>query len=152
MIPAKKIWLPGKGEVDPLVWKVNLAVKEYDERLSVGRNEESGEWCVFIKMPPGGDWPELFPVLGLGPQEPTDPEEVLRRIYKADTVRHGTKILNELNRGNDRRMKEKYDDPADEAAMLMAEVMDYAHRRTGTAPYSRVHMNGRTRRGYGEYW
>lgn len=150
------IWLPGsKGVTDLAVWRVDQAVREYDERLTVGRNEDNGQWCVYMKMPPGGDWPELYPVLGLT-TPPHDPRqlsaiEVVNRLYNADTLRHGKQILHDLEAGQEAyRANERA--ASLELAGVAAEVFDFAHRRSGTHPEKRVLMSGRSRRGYGESW
>ena len=148
--PHPKIWLPRMGEVDVRVWKVNQAVKEYDERLSVGRNEETGDWCVYIKMPPGS-YVELYPVHGLGPEMPTDPQPILEHLWKIDAARHGTQLLRDLEKGQEKWRAEQIRKQL-EPNIILADVMEFAMRRFGQTPYTKVFVNGATRKGYGEYY
>src|SRR5690348_6157740 len=91
-----KLWIPtARGEIDVRAWRVNLALKEYDERLTLAQNQDTGDWCVYMKMKPGSEM-EYFPVFGLGPEMPTDPQPVMERVYKGDLVRQGEKLLREV--------------------------------------------------------
>lgn len=95
------IYLPGRGVVDLEANRVDRAVHEYDERLSFARNEETGDYCIFIKMERGWDGPDAgLPVLGFGKQIP-HPEDALKRLYQADSLRRGNEILDDINRTND---------------------------------------------------
>lgn len=150
------MWLPGsRGVTDLAVWRVQEAVNRYDARLHVGRNEDNGQWCVFIRTRPGGDWPELYPVLGLTepPHDPRtlDPRDVLNRIWNADTLRRGQEMIDWLEKTQE-EYRAKEAKASLEVAEIGAEVMEFAHRLSGTHPETRVYMNGRRRRGYGESW
>lgn len=95
------IYLPGRGVVDLAANRVDRAVNEYDERLSFARNEQTGDWCVFIKMERGWDGPDAgLPVIGFGREIP-HPEDALKRLHNADSVRRGSEILDSINRHNE---------------------------------------------------
>lgn len=121
------LWLPtAAGMVDSRIWRLSEAAREYDDRLMVGRNEDNGTWSVYILR--GRDKP--YPVLHLGfhVEDLPSPEELKRRLYAADTSRHGTKILEELNRHND-ELKLGRELRAQEADAILAEAQVWAHRR-----------------------
>ncbi len=123
------IWLPtSSGMVDLRVWRLNEAAKEYDPRLMVGRNEQNGYWTVYVST---GPLTPPFPVLALSRDESElpDPEGLKRKLYQMDTVRHGSKMLDAMNRHNDDILKEKYRDPADEATDEMADAFAWGLSR-----------------------
>lgn len=99
-----QIYLPGLGMVDPAVKRAHDAANEYDERLSF-KQHENGQWAVFIAMPRGSDPPEL-PVLGFGYEIP-HPDEIKKRLYESDSVRHGNTLLDMMNRRNAELLKEQ---------------------------------------------
>jgi hypothetical protein len=138
MEPQHPIWIPGSlGVVDVSTWRLSQKIKEYDERLVLARNEDNGQWCVFIRMPRGGDWPELMPILGLT-QPPhdardLDDQEVMHRIWNADTARHGTKILDDIVNTN-ADIRTGYEAKTNEAAAQVAEVAASVLQRAGKAP------------------
>lgn len=140
LAPQHPIWIPGSlGVVDVQTWRVAQKVREYDERLVLARNEDNGQWCIFMRMPRGGDWPELLPVLGLTepPHDPRslDPQEVVHRIHNADTLRQGSKILDDIVRTN-QAIRDRTDDVNRERSAQVAEVAASAMMRAGTAPVS----------------
>lgn len=100
-----QIYLPGHGMVDLSVKRAHDAAVEYDERLSFKLHEESQQYAVYISMPHGSDPPEL-PVLGFGYEVP-HPDEVKRRLYEADSLRHGDELRRDMNRRNAERLKEQ---------------------------------------------
>lgn len=122
------IWLPtARGMVDSRVWRLSQAAREYDERLSVGRNEKNGNWTVYIARERGKD---PYPVMNLGPHVemlPT-PDELKVKLFNGDTVRHGTKILEDIDRNND-AIQDEYARKADEGIEALAEAQVWAHRR-----------------------
>lgn len=131
------IWLPGsRGVVDSRVWRLNEAAKEYDPRLMVGRNEENGAWAVFIER----ERPqEPFPVLHLGFDEAElpEPEALKRRLYEADAVRHGSRILEKMNADNERR-KQPFRDAADDATWNAAEALEWGFRQLASDKHRSV--------------
>lgn len=123
------IYLPGVGMVDTAVMRVHRAVNEYDERLSFRRNEDTGDWCVYIAMPHGQ---EPIPVLGFGTEVP-HPEDAVKRVYAADTVRHGEAILDRINRDNE-AIREEARYRASEASGDTAERIEKLMRAHGESP------------------
>ena len=123
------IWIPGKGEYDVRVFRVDRAVKEYNERLMFGRNEETGDWCVFIKAPAPQ---EPIAVLGFGNDIP-EPDAVIKRLYQADTLRHGDKILNTIVREQEDYRK-MLDYNANQATEDSVERVEHMMRMRGDSP------------------
>jgi hypothetical protein len=131
-----KIWIPGRGDYDMRAWKVDRVVREYNDRLMFGRNEDTGDWCVFIEVP-RPDPP--VPVLGFGTEIP-EPEEALKRLYKADTARHGMKIYDEIVKSQE-EYKERYRKASDEASEETSEVLEHFLRKRGKSPVVKVFMS-----------
>lgn len=138
---VKRIYLPGRGAYDIAAMQVLRAVQAYDERLSFGRNEDNGDWVVFVKMPRGSKR-ELVPVLGFGNKEMPTPEEVLRRVEQADTRRYSQELLDAVTTEN-RKRQESTSQLAEDTASEMAEIMDYLLRATGTHPLPRIFVPGK---------
>lgn len=122
------IYLPGRGSVDIAALAVDRAIKQYDERLFFGRNDETGDWCAFIQAPHGHP-----PVPVFGWQEIPHPEDAVKRLYEADTVRHGSSILDRINRDNEAIRKEKRW-ASSEATGDTAERIEHALRKAGRSP------------------
>lgn len=127
---SARIWLPGQGMTDLQERRVDTVVQEYDEDLRFGRNEETGQYCVFL-MRRGSD---PRPVLGFN--KIPHPEDVLKALYQTDAKRRGLEILDEMNRENDERNKDK-EYAADQAAGQAAEGFEWLMRDQGQTPYSR---------------
>lgn len=97
------LFVPHKGGFyDVEEYKIQKAVQEYDERLTLALNENTGDWCIYYRR---SREDPFFPVLGLGNTLP-DKDAVLRRIYNADTVRHGQKMLEQINKKNDKLQRQ----------------------------------------------
>src|SRR5690348_15009669 len=113
--------------VDVRVWRLNIAAGEYDPRLMVGRNEANGAWTVFVKT---GPTTPPHPVLHLGwdVSELPHPDDLKKRLYQMDTLRHGEKILERMNRRNE-EIKREQRRASDEAIELAAEAMAWGHSR-----------------------
>lgn len=127
------IYIPSRGMVDLRVWKLSEAASQYDERLSVGRNEADGNWCVFIRTAKGTFPPlDLYPVLFLAGNEEAlaqiTPEELHRRLWAADTQRHGNDVLRMVNKWND-ELEAEQQKKVDEAEYILAEGQEWANRR-----------------------
>lgn len=136
-----EIYVPGRGLVDTAALSVAKAVKEYDERLEFAKNMETGQWCIFIKMPSNFEGvaingSQYLPLIGF--DEVPHPEDALKKLYKADSMRHGEKIIDDMNRRNKELHKELYERPADDASGQMAEGLEWAHRKLGMHPNPRV--------------
>lgn len=136
--PATKLYIPGMGEVNLEEYRVHRAVQEYDERLMFGRNEDTGDWCVFVKMPHGEN---PIAVLGFGTELPT-PEEAVRRADAANTRKYGQQIREQMEAHNDKLRAEK-EKASEELAEIGAEIMEYAYRKAGAHPAPRVFMPGK---------
>lgn len=137
--PATKIWLPGSGLSDIRMAYLDSAVQEYDPNLRFGRNEDTGDYCVFVikrGQPP-------FPVLGF--QEIPEKDTIFRRLYETDSLRHGKKMLDQMNADNERIWATQEANAAEGDAMA-AEAFDWAYRQQGKAPYSKVLLNGNGRK------
>lgn len=136
------IWLPGQGMVDLSVTRVDKAVQEYDERLRFGRNEATGQYCIFRRMDHGDPLAKYQTAIGpvlpiLAFDKVPHPEDALKRLYQTDAMRRGNEILDEINKGNE-AIEAAGEAKAQEADGIAAEVMDFAHRLTGTAPHLKV--------------
>lgn len=123
------IWIPGKGEYDIRAYRVDKAVREYSDRLSFEKNSDTGDWCVFIRMPS----PERpVALMGFADQIP-EPEVVVKRLYETDSLRHGEKILRDVIKSQeDFKAHKRY--LADEATGESAEVLEHFLRKKGKSP------------------
>lgn len=128
---SSTIYVPGRGRVNLSAMKVDEAVREYDYRLSFKLNNETNQWCIYISQPHGHD--EL-PILGF--QGIPHPDDALKRLYHADALRHGEKILDDIDRHN-KAISEELDYKAREAVEYTAEVAESALHREGKTPYHR---------------
>lgn len=131
---ASSIWLPGRGTVDIQAIRVDRAVQEYDENLRFGRNEETGQWCVFL-LRRGFD---PLPVLGF--QDIPHPDDAVKRLWRADAQRRGEEILDELNRHNkDLEIAENAQTTreAEDAAELAAEHAERLLRQLGKTRWAK---------------
>lgn len=133
------VWIPTtKGAISAKLYRLSERLREYDYRLSLGWNNDQGEWCIFYcvsRMEP------YLPVFGLGKEDeiPDDPDLVLQRVEKADALKLGTQILEEMRYKND-AAKEHLRRKADEGAWLVVEALEHYCRRTGQHPSPRVFM------------
>lgn len=114
---------------DYRAYKVDRAVKEHDDRLMFGRNEETGDWCIFIRMP--GDRAP-FPVIGFQQNIP-EPHEAIRKLNEGDTRKHGDRMLLEARKADEQRRKE-LEYVSDQAAAESAEVVEFMMRKHGKSP------------------
>jgi hypothetical protein len=121
------LWLPnGK---DYRAYKVDQAVREHDDRLMFARNEETGDWCIFIRMP--GDRPP-FPVIGFQNTIP-EPHEAITKLNAGDTRKHGDRLLMEARRADEQRRK-ALEYVSDQAASDAAERTEHMMRQRGASP------------------
>lgn len=121
----QKLWIPGAGEVDMRIVGCQRVCREYDERLVLAKHELTGDWVVFIKI----DRSNMYPVIGIGP-ELIEPEELSQRLWKADTRRHGEKILHQINEHNEKIRSESRRRALD-ADEAMAEGLEWGFRQEG---------------------
>lgn len=121
------LWLP--NTVNYAAYKVDYAVRQYDDRLMFARNMDNGDWCIFVRMP--GDAPP-YPVLGFQDSIP-EPNEALDRLKAADTMRHGDKIYKDMIASQEKyRADLKYN--ADQAIADSAERTEHMMRQRGVSP------------------
>lgn len=122
----QKLWIPSEGEVDVRVRAAQRVVREEDERLVLARHEITGDWVVFITL----EDRNLFPVVGIGPELPSNAEDLRALLHKYDTKRHGEKFLRDINAHNERIRKESRDRALD-ADGQVAEALEWGFRREG---------------------
>lgn len=128
-------WVPSSHE-DKQAHLVNKAVREYDPDLSFGRNEQTGQWCIFLKhgtnlITSEGD----LPILGFS--DIPHPEDAVKRLYQSDARRRGREIVDSIQRHNEALQKEA-DYRAKEASDATAEAFEWGFREMGAAPVSKV--------------
>lgn len=134
------LWVPGLGDV-PLHLRASMkAVEEYDADLQLARNEETGDWCIFIER--RGQAP--FPVFNLGAELPS-PDGIKQKLYNADVRRHGHRILEQVDRNNAQRLAEMRA-VTDEAAGDAAETIEFAMRKLHATSHKKVVMNERVKK------
>lgn len=127
-----RLYVPGRGMVDVSAYRVDKAVKEYDERLLFARNTDTGQWCVYIQ--PERD-AEPLPILGFN--EVPHPTDALKELYKRDAWRRGNEILDKVNRRN-AEIKQQYEDAASEGSAIAAEAFEWGFRKMGAAPTAKI--------------
>lgn len=104
------------------VKQVNDACYEYDSRLYFAFNETDNQYCIFIKMPHG-----TAPRPLLGFDEIPHPEDAIKRLYKADTLRFGEEIYDKLLRNNE-AIKKASEDKASDGTGDAAERIEHELR------------------------
>jgi len=132
-----KLFIPGYGDVNTDAWRVDQAVKEYDSRLMFGRNEENGDWCIFIEMPRPND---PYPILGFQDRVP-DPVEAIDRLKAADTMRHGDRIYKDVVKSQE-QYRAGLKNNADEAIGDSAERVEHMMRQRGASPIIKSFSKG----------
>lgn len=124
-----KIYIPGRGSVDSDVYKVDAAVRQYNERLSFKLNEDTQEYCIFMRMP--RPEPDL-PILGFGRSVP-HPDAACKKLWESDTMIHGDKILKDILKSQDEYKKMlRYN--SDQASADSAERVEHLMRMNGDSP------------------
>ena len=118
---------------DVSILRNNRRVKEYDERLRFGYHEAKGDYAVFMMMPHGES---ARPILGFGKSIPPE-DELMERLIKSDTRRHGEFMRDDINAHNARQKKEEARLAA-ETAHSAAERVEVWHRQYGSHPSPRV--------------
>ena len=124
-----RLFIPGQGMVDTRVYRVDAAVKAYDSRLMFGQHPETGDYCVFVELPRPN---EPYPVIGFGSEVP-DPDKVVERLQRADTMRNGDAIYREVVRSQESYRKD-LEYKTDQAGEESAEVIEHFMRREGKSP------------------
>jgi len=124
-----KIWIPGRGDYDTRAYRVDKAVREYNERLFFDKNMETGDWCVFVRMPS----PEPpVAVHGFGNEIP-EPDVVIKKVWESDSARHGDRIFEEFMKSQEKFIAHKRY-IADEATGDSAEHIEHLMRQHGKSP------------------
>lgn len=124
-----RLFIPGQGMVDTRVYRVDAAVKAYDSRLMFGQHPETGDYCVFVELPRPN---EPYPVIGFG-QEVPDPDKVVERLQRADTMRNGDAIYRDVVKSQEAYRK-GLEYQTDQAGEESAEVIEHFMRREGKSP------------------
>lgn len=127
------IWLPGRGDTSLGELAVDKAVQEYDPLLRFGRNNDNGQWCIFLIK--RGEAP--LPVLGF--DRVPHPDDALRRLYQSDALRRGNEILDEVIADRERH-DAALELAAKEADAQLAEAGEWALREQGKTPHKRVYI------------
>jgi len=138
--PNEKIWVP-EGFSHRQAGAVRKAVKEYDANLDFGKNERTGQWCIFLRQGTSAATSENdLPILGFN--DIPHPDDALRRLYQSDALRTGHEIQQKMERHNASLQREK-DEAAEQASAETAEAFDWGFRQQGKAPYSKIFIPGR---------
>lgn len=136
----QNIWVPesfGHREAT----QVRRAVKEYDPNLDFGKNELTGQWCIFLKRGTSVASQEVdLPVLGFSTIP--HPDDALRRLRDSDALKTGNEILDKIVKNN-QDIEDRQEVAAQEATEAAAEGFDWGFRQMGKAPYSKIFVPGR---------
>lgn len=124
-----RLFIPGQGMMDTRAYMVDAAVKQHDERLMFSQNPDTGDWCVFIKLPRPAD---PYPVFGFGREIP-EASVVLDRLKRADTMRNGDAIYKDMIRSQEAYRK-GLEYKTDQAGEESVEVIEHMMRKEGKSP------------------
>ena len=127
------IWLP-QSFFDKDCEAVNRALQAYDARVHFGLNQATGDWCAFYEMPRGSN-PQHIPILGFGKRIPS-PDEAVRRLHRADTVKHGMRIFTDMEKHNRQLRKEREARVSEQTAIAVEGLESFLHAQ-GATPYHR---------------
>lgn len=125
-------FVTGRGLVDSEVLGVERVVEQYDERLYFDLNDETRQWCIYLKTPPSE--PDI-PVIGF--ERKPHPDDALKAMVQADALRQGEEILDGMRKRNwdkDEPLRAKADDAAGQAA----EALEWGYRKMGKHPVARI--------------
>ncbi len=140
--PSESIWIPGVGELRFDELQTARAVEEYDSELTLGQDNASGQWAVFLPREDG----TLFPVLGLGHELPS-PDQVKIHLHRHDVRRNGRAILAEMEE-HGRRADAAFEAKVDEATEAVAEAIISNMNAQGTNPFPSVKIGGKYKPGH----
>ena len=131
-----KIFIPGQGSVDSSVYRVHCIVNDYDSNLSFKLNDETNDYCVYMRMP----YPEdPIPILGVGPSVP-HPDYIIKRLRETDVRIHGDKLFDMIvKEQNAARDHKRY--LADQASGDVTERIEKTLRKHGKSPIVKVFPN-----------
>jgi len=92
------IWVPDSFQ-DRQAASVDTVVRDYDQNLGFGKNEQTGQWCIFLRHGSNELTAEAdLPIMGFN--SIPHPEDALRRLHQADALRTGREILDQIERAN----------------------------------------------------
>lgn len=134
------MWVPASHEIREAT-AVRNAVRTYDPDLSFGRNEETGQWCIFLRQganKAASEWD--LPILGFN--DIPSPEAAMDRLIASDARRRGTEILDELNKSN-QDIEDLRKRRADDAIGSTAEAFEHGFRKMGKHPSARIFVPGK---------
>lgn len=133
------IWVPESFGHREVV-RVRNAVREYDPNLDFGKNERTGQWCIFLKRGTSKVTQELdLPVIGF--EDIPHPDDALRKLRESDALRTGNEILDKIVKNNE-DIEARREVAAQEASAQAAEGFDWGFRQMGKAPHSKVFLPG----------
>jgi hypothetical protein len=134
--PAK-MWLPGGFERREIE-AVRKAVAAYDSNLDFAKNENTGQWCVFLKhgTMAGASRGDL-PVLGF--RDMPTPDQAVKKLYQSDAARHGKELLDDINRHND-DIHAGYAERTKNAEGELAEAFEWGMRTSNITPHKKVYI------------
>lgn len=124
-----QIWVP-PAYLYRGVSAVSKAVREYDPELQFGQNEANGQWCIFMERDG-----QRIPVLGF--RDIPHPDDALKRLYHSDARRHGSKILDEMNKHNE-KIRAEQERTIQEQQGELIEVIEHGAREDGLHHSPRV--------------
>ena len=131
-----KIYISGQGSVDSSVYKTNCVISDYDENLSFKLNEDTGDYCVYMRMP----YPEEpVAILGVGSTVPHS-DYIIQRLRETDVRIHGDKLFDMIIKEQN-KVKEEKRYLADQASSDSAERIEKMLRKHGKSPVVKVFPN-----------
>lgn len=134
------IWVPRSHEYRE-AWDVHKAVRRYDENLAFGRNEETGQWCIFMRQGTGEAASNKdLPILGFN--HIPEVNEAIDRLERSDARRRGQEIIKELQAHNEDIQQER-ERRAQEAEGEAAAALAWGFRKQGFNPFPRIFVPGR---------
>ena len=117
---------------------VRKAVAEYDPNLDFGKNDKTGQWCIFLRQGTmEGSKRGDLPVLGFG--DIPSPEFAVKRLYDSDALRQGKQMLDDLNKHND-DINLGYEAQTVEAEKELAEAFEWGMRKEGMTPHKKIYI------------
>ena len=124
-----ELFIPGHGNMSSKQFLIVSALKDYDEKLMFARNEETGDWCVYSRMP----YPEPpFPVFGFGPELP-DKQTVMDGVKSGDLRRNSDRIYNDIIRSQE-KYRSDMEYKSNQASEESTEVVEQFMRKNGKSP------------------
>jgi hypothetical protein len=131
------LWIPGMGNTNSRAYLVDRAINAYDERLMFARNEDTNDWCVFVRMPrPQKPWP----LIGFGDSIP-DASVVLEKVKNSHLVHNKERIWKEIV-DSQKAYRKNLEYKGDQASEESAEVVEHLMRKHGKSPLVKIFPKG----------